>query len=175
MTQPIKQPVDPRASLLLSSGKAVFCNFGCKPDNKSQARSALGLKIKIFSRDYPIIIFSREPPKPIQKASSSSTINNGGGVIGKNFTLKSTYDAISNYPRTPLASVEGVAALPDDVLHLLHFQQPPKQEGWWHAQQSLWNGQDCQVGISLQRSRLSGELMALDHFCPCNGQGLLVS
>ena len=126
-----------RASLLLSSEKAVFCYFGCKPDKKSQTRSVLGLKI---------IIFSREPPKPIQKASSSSTINNGGGVIGKNFTLKSTYDAISNYPRTPLASVEGVAALPDDVLHLLHFQQPPKQEGWWHAQQSLWNGQDCQVG-----------------------------
>ena len=55
------------------------------------------------------------------------------------------------YPRTPLASVEGVTALPDIVLLLLlHFQQAPKQEGWRHAQQSLWNGQDCQVGISLQ-------------------------
>ena len=49
------------------------------------------------------------------------------------------------YPRTPLASVEGVAALPDLVLLLLHVQ-PPKQEGWRHAQQSLWDGQDCQVG-----------------------------
>ena len=98
MNQPIKQPGDPRTSLLWSSEKAVFCNFGCKSDNKSQARSALGLKIIIFSREPPIIIFSREPPKPIQKASSSSTINNGGGVIGKNFTLKSTYDALSKDP-----------------------------------------------------------------------------
>merc|ERR1712079_657089 len=30
---------------------------------------------------------SREPPKPIQKASSSSTINNGGGVIGPHWLV----------------------------------------------------------------------------------------